>query len=119
MFLKFKDRTWILLGKLVDKGLKEGNIKHIEIPLKEWKMLREEYADLPKEEQKKYINRFKIETVDKLRLITPELVMDEDFVDKWVEGEYTIHYRGAKLIPECPEWTVEEEEKAKADIETS
>lgn len=118
MFLKFKDRTWILLGKLVDKGEKEGSIKHIEIPLKEWRMLCEEWQDLSRDEQKAYINNFKIETIDQLRMISPEIVMDEDFVDKWVEGEYTIYYRNAKLIPDCPDLKPEDEEKAKATLET-
>jgi hypothetical protein len=119
VFLRFKDRTWILLGKLVDKGEKEGNIKHIEVPLKEWHMLRREWKDLPSNEQRMYINRFKIVTEDNLPVINPVMIMDEDFVDSWVEGKYTIYYRDAKLVPDCPEWTGDkkEEEKAKAETE--
>lgn len=119
MFLRFKDRTWILLGKLVDKGEKEGNIKHIEIPTKEWDMLRREWVDLPRNEQKTYIGGFKVVTREGVTAINPEMIMDEAFVDMWVKGEYDIYYRDAKLVPDCPEWTdsTKVEEKAKAETE--
>lgn len=118
MLLRFKDRTWILLGKLIDKGQKEGIIRHIEIPRKDWDRLRREWDGLGEADQKSYMQRFKVVTEDGLPMITPDMVMDEGFVDNWVSGKYDIYYRDVKLVPDSPEWTaVEEEEKATAETE--
>lgn len=120
MFLKFIDRTWILLGKLIDRGEKEGMIKHIEIPLKEWKMLVSEWSDLNSNIQKTYIKRFKVVTgagSEGITAIRPDFIMDEDFVDKWVEGEYTVFFREVKLILQMPDQISEVESKATAETE--
>lgn len=112
MLLKYVDRTWILLGRLIEKGEKEGAIKHIEIPPKEWKMLRNEYKDLNPNIQEQYIKRFKVKTIDGVLMVRPEIVMDEDFLDKWVEKEYRVFYNDVELVLPEPNWSKKDEEKA-------
>ena len=118
MLLRFKDRTWILLGKLIDKGEKEGIIRHIEIPRDDWERLRREWNGLDESDRKIYMQRFRIKTEDGLDMIRPERIMDEDFVDEWVLGKYDIYYRDVKLVPETPELVeAAQEDKAVAETE--
>ncbi len=117
MFLKFVDRTWILLRKLIEKGEKEGTIKHIEIPLKEWKMLTSEYQDLNPNLQQTYMKRLKVVDSSDIPTIPADFVMDEDFVAKWVKDEYTLFYSDVKLILKMPDYKAEPEERAEANTE--
>lgn len=118
MLLRFKDRTWILLGKLIDRGQKEGIIRHIEMPREDWERLRREWNGLEEADRRIYTLKFRIKTSDGLPMISPERVMDEDFVDDWMEGKYDVYYRDVKLVPESPEWTqAAEEDKAVAETE--
>lgn len=111
MLLKYVDRTWILLNRLIEKGEKEGSIKHIEIPPKEWKMLRGEYLDLNPNIQDQYMKRFKVEK-DGVQQIYPTMVMEEDFIDRWTEHQYDVYYKGVKLVLPPPGWDKKDEEKA-------
>lgn len=114
MFLRFRDRTWILLNKLIDKGNKEGTIKHIEVPKHEWRMLVNEWKDLPTAEQQQYMQQFKV-TKNDIPLINNDVLMTEDFVDRWIEGEYSVKYRNAELVPPSSnEW---KDTTAKTDME--
>lgn len=117
MFLKFVDRTWILLRRLIDKGEKEGTVKHIEIPVKEWNMLVSEWNDLNPNIQKQYIARVKVISSDGIPTLHPEFTMKDDFVDKWIAEEYTVYYRDVKLILQMPALNTKVEEKATSGTE--
>lgn len=117
MFLKFVDRTWILLRKLIERGEKEGQIKHIEIPLNEWNMLVSEWRDLNPNIQQTYLKRFKVIDKNDIPTIPADFIMDEDFVDKWVAEEYAVYYSDVKLILKTPDWEAEQQNKAEADTE--
>lgn len=114
MLLKFKDRTWILLERLIEKGKKEGCVKHIQIPLNEWHMLRNEWQDLPRSEKQQYMKNVRL-TANDVPILHADVVMSEEFVDKWIKREYDIYYRDILLIPELP--VPDKEEKAKAETE--
>lgn len=116
MLLKYVDRTWILLGRLIEEGQKEGTIKHIEIPLKEWKMLVGEWRDLNPNIQEQYIKKFKVTSQEDIPTIRPEFIMDEDFVDKWVADEYDVYYKGVRLVIRTPNWK-SNEDKAESKTE--
>lgn len=118
MLLRFKDRTWILLGKLIDKGQKEGVIRHIEMPRDDWERLRREWLGLDDTDRKSYLQQFRVMTEDGIPMLKPDRVMDEDFVDEWVLGKYDIYYRDVKLVPESQELVeAAQEEKATAETE--
>ncbi len=118
MLLRFKDRTWILLGKLIEKGQKEGIIRHIEMPRDDWDKLRREWNGLSETDRRIYSLKFRVISEDGLPVISPDIVMTEGFVDEWISGKYDIYYKDVKLVPESPEWTeAAEEDKAVAETE--
>jgi hypothetical protein len=114
MNLKFKDRTWILLNRLIESGKKEGAIKHIEIPANEWKLLCDEWKGLNAVEQNAYIGKFAVKSNGISMLHCDSIMTDESFVDKWNEGEYDVTYRDVKLVPDTLKWTKDNKEKAVA-----
>lgn len=109
MLLRYVDRTWILLERLIDKGNKEGEIKHIEIPEKEFHMLQREYQDLSVDVRKGYTKHIRLEKEGAIQLY-PSLAMDFDFVDKWRNEGYALYYRDVLLV--LPDPPLAEEEKA-------
>jgi hypothetical protein len=117
MLLKFVDRTWILLNRLIEKGEKEGTVRCIEIPVKEWKLLQSEFAHLNKDEQNQKIKDLTLEK-DGMTQIRPHLVMDDDFVNRWIAEGHDVYYKGIHLVLPPPEPVKEEKAVGTTELNT-
>jgi hypothetical protein len=100
VILRFVDRTWRVLRNTIEKGKREGAVKEVAIPLKEWAMLCGELKDLDDISRHRVRKELSLHVNGGRRADPLDAFTDKFLAYITAEGDQAVDlkYRGVRLV---------------------